>query len=229
MIWALVGKSSGNSTEYTAQTPQTAEIAKSALSAWNNLNIPILSLSASLWDLLFANWPFGMHTQWLCRVTVSAQHVPLFMSSMAIVAIALDRYRRVIQNHRWDKTGFFLDIFPHAKPTRVGKTLSFFKNSLSLSWNSLSFLKICLSLVKKMSFGAIFLENFHTKLKKLRKNWLLVGKFLSFLTNLLEFLGKIAWVFSGSALSFFEMSKKKAWLYLHLRWVFTAETSKRYV
>ena len=86
----------------------------------------------------------------------------------------------------------FLDIFPHAKPTRVGKTLSFFKNSLSLSWNSLSFLKICLSLVKKMSFGAIFLENFHTKLKKLRKNWLLVGKFLSFLTNLLEFLGKIA-------------------------------------
>ena len=73
----------------------------------------------------------------------------------------------------------------------------------------LEFLKICLSLVKKMSFGAIFLENFHTKLKKLRKNWLLVGKFLSFLTNLLEFSGKIAWVFSGSALSFFRNVQKK--------------------
>ena len=57
--------------------------------------------------------------------------------------------------------------------------LEFFENLLEFS-------------EKKMSLGAIFLENFHTKLKKLRKNWLLVGKFLSFLTNLLEFLGKIA-------------------------------------
>ena len=113
--------------------------------------------------------------------------------------------------------GFFLDIFPHAKPTRVGKTLSFFKNSLSLSWNSLSFLKICLSLVKKMSFGAIFLENFHTKLNKLRKIWLLVGKFLSFLTNLLEFSGKIAWVFSGSALNFFRNVQKKSLRIVWLR------------
>ena len=37
-----------------------------------------------------------------------------------------------------------------------------------------------------------FTENFHTKLKKLRKKWLFVGKFLSFLTNFLEVLGKIA-------------------------------------
>ena len=124
-----------------------------------------------------------------------------------------------------ETSGFFLDIFPHAKPTRVGKTLSFFKNSLSLSWNSLSFLKICLSLVKKMSFGAIFLENFHTKLNKLRKIWLLVGKFLSFLTNLLEFSGKIAWVFSGSALSFFSKCPKKPAFILKLEncdlWLFT--------
>ena len=28
---------------------------------------------------------------------------------------------------------FLLDIFPHAKPTPVGKTLSFSKNSMSLS------------------------------------------------------------------------------------------------
>ena len=62
-----------------------------------------------------------------------------------------------------------------------------------------------------MSFWAIFSKKIHTKLKKLRKNWLLVGKFLSFLTNLLEFSGKIAWVFSGSALSFFRNVQKKAW------------------
>ena len=56
----------------------------------------------------------------------------------------------------------------------------------------LEFFENLLEFSEKMSFGAIFLENFHTKLKKLRKNWLLVGKFLSFLTNLLEFSGKIA-------------------------------------
>ena len=111
----------------------------------------------------------------------------------------------------------FLDIFPHAKPTRVGKTLVFSKIPWVYRGIPWVFLKICLSLVKKMSFGAIFLENFHTKLKKLRKNWLLVGKFLSFLTNLLEFSGKIAWVFSGSALSFFRNVQKKACLIPNLK------------
>ena len=56
----------------------------------------------------------------------------------------------------------------------------------------LEFFENLLEFSEKNEFGAIFLENFHTKLKKLRKNWLLVGKFLSFLTNLLEFSGKIA-------------------------------------
>ena len=31
------------------------------------------------------------------------------------------------------RQAFLLDIFPHAKPARVGKTLSFSKSSLSLS------------------------------------------------------------------------------------------------
>ena len=56
---------------------------------------------------------------------------------------------------------------------------------------SLSFLKNLLEFREKMSFGAIFSEHFHAKLKKFRKNWLLVGKFWSFLTNLLEFSGKL--------------------------------------
>ena len=61
-----------------------------------------------------------------------------------------------------------MDIVPHSKPTRVGETLSFSQNFLSLSWKSLSFLKICLSLVKKSSFGAIFLEKF-TETEHLKK------------------------------------------------------------
>ena len=67
-------------------------------------------------------------------------------------------------------SGFLLDIFPHAKPTRVGKTLSFSKNSLSFFKKSLSFEKICLSLVNKSSFGAIFLEKF-TKTEKIKKKF----------------------------------------------------------
>ena len=55
----------------------------------------------------------------------------------------------------------------------------------------LEFFENLLEFSEKISFGAIFSEIFHSKLKKLRKNWLLVGKFLSFLKNLLQFLGKI--------------------------------------
>ena len=57
----------------------------------------------TLWQILRGStkWPFGPGTQWACGFVVSAQAVPLFMSSMAIVAIAWDRYRCVLHNVRW--------------------------------------------------------------------------------------------------------------------------------
>ena len=61
----------------------------------------------TLWQLLRHNaeWPFGPNTQWLCGFVVSAQSVPLFMSSMAIVTIAWDRYRCVLHNVRYMSQG----------------------------------------------------------------------------------------------------------------------------
>ena len=57
----------------------------------------------ALWQILrgTTKWPFGPETQWLCRFVVSAQALPLFMSSMAIVTIAWDRYRCVLHNVRY--------------------------------------------------------------------------------------------------------------------------------
>ena len=46
---------------------------------------------------MYRRWPFGPETQWLCRLANAGQAVPIFMSSLAIVAIACDRYRCIIQ------------------------------------------------------------------------------------------------------------------------------------
>ncbi len=59
-----------------------------------------VSMPITVWELLSEKWMFGYDTLWLCRMVMSAQAVPLFMSSMAIVAIAMDRYRSVVQNQR---------------------------------------------------------------------------------------------------------------------------------
>ena len=48
-------------------------------------------------QVLYRQWPFGSDTEWLCKLANSGQAVPVFMSSMSIVAIALDRYRCIIQ------------------------------------------------------------------------------------------------------------------------------------
>ena len=46
-------------------------------------------------QVLYRKWPFGRETEWLCRVANSAQDTPMFMSSFAITAIAMDRFRFV--------------------------------------------------------------------------------------------------------------------------------------
>ena len=60
------------------------------------------TMPITLWQIIRGStkWPFGPETEWACGFVVSAQAVPLFMSSMAIVAIAWDRYRCVLHNVR---------------------------------------------------------------------------------------------------------------------------------
>ena len=60
------------------------------------------TMPITLWQVLrgTTEWPFGPETEWLCRLVVSAQSLPLFLSSMAIVTIAWDRYRCVLHNVR---------------------------------------------------------------------------------------------------------------------------------
>ena len=72
------------------------------------------TMPITLWQILRGStkWPFGPETKWACGFVVSAQAVPLFMSSMAIVAIAWDRYRCVLHNVRQVACFFLLlEIF----------------------------------------------------------------------------------------------------------------------
>jgi hypothetical protein len=54
----------------------------------------------TLWELLFEQWPFGANTTLLCRCFAAGKVLPLFMSSMGIVAVGWDRYRCIIQSER---------------------------------------------------------------------------------------------------------------------------------
>ena len=48
-------------------------------------------------QILYRQWPLGRETEWLCRLAKSYQTTPMFMSSFSIMAIALDRYRCIMQ------------------------------------------------------------------------------------------------------------------------------------
>ena len=49
-------------------------------------------------DALTKFWPFGMHTQFLCKVTKSASAAAVFSSSMVIIVIAIDSYRQIVHS-----------------------------------------------------------------------------------------------------------------------------------
>ena len=48
-------------------------------------------------QVLKRKWPFGRETEWLCRLAAAGQATPIFMSSFAIMAIAVDRYRCIMK------------------------------------------------------------------------------------------------------------------------------------
>jgi hypothetical protein len=65
------------------------------LSISKHINLELLKrILLLLFQILYRRWPFGPDTEVLCRLANAGQHTPVFMSSLSIVAIALDRYVR---------------------------------------------------------------------------------------------------------------------------------------
>ena len=97
-----------------SQAPRPAPYDSYSILAFNALHICVeliakmLSLSLSLrsslpitlWETFYQKWPFGPDVKWLCQCAVAVQAVPVFMSSIAIGAIAADRYRAVVHSDR---------------------------------------------------------------------------------------------------------------------------------
>lgn len=51
----------------------------------------------TFWSMVAGKWPFGKHTEILCKFFKAAQDFPIVMSSFCIGAIACDRHRVIIQ------------------------------------------------------------------------------------------------------------------------------------
>ncbi|TRY73362.1 hypothetical protein TCAL_06016 [Tigriopus californicus] len=82
--------------------------------ALSDLLLCVMTMPLTLWDVLSRKWPFGEDLEWLCQLAHSCQGTPVFMSSMAIVAIAADRYRCIMQPERPQfstNTSIYLSIF----------------------------------------------------------------------------------------------------------------------
>ena len=60
----------------------------------------LVTLPVNLWEMFYQKWAFGQQTETLCSLIMAAQKFPMFLSSMAIVAIAWDRYRCVFKPER---------------------------------------------------------------------------------------------------------------------------------
>ncbi len=87
ILWAVLGRES-------MRTARNVFIVTLALS---DLVLCCFTMPSTLWEVLYRRWPFGESTVWLCKLVNAGQATPVFMSSLSIVAIALDRYRCIIQ------------------------------------------------------------------------------------------------------------------------------------
>ena len=72
--------------------------------------MPIIKSSGWLRNLYFfficsGKWPFGMDRKWLCQLSLSCKDVPVFLSSMAIVAIG-----KILKNSNLYKRRKWLEI-----------------------------------------------------------------------------------------------------------------------
>ena len=48
-------------------------------------------MSSLFFQMLYEKWPFGPDTEVLCRLANAGRETPVYMSSMSIVAIAIER------------------------------------------------------------------------------------------------------------------------------------------
>ena len=65
-----------------------------------NLALTDLALAATIplsaMDALSKYWPWGNHTDWLCKISKSVPTTLVFMVSVIIIIIAADRYRCIV-------------------------------------------------------------------------------------------------------------------------------------
>ena len=68
--------------------------------AFSDFILCIIYLPFNLWEMLLQQWPFGPDTEHLCSFVMAVQKMPVFLSSLAIMAIGWDRYRCVFNPDR---------------------------------------------------------------------------------------------------------------------------------
>jgi len=80
-------------------------------------------------QVLYRRWPFGPGTELLCQFANACRATPVFMSSFAIGAIAVDRYRCILQPDKPDlslRASTVISIILGMVSVLVNKTLSKF-------------------------------------------------------------------------------------------------------
>jgi len=82
------------------RTMRTAHNAFIGTLAMSDFLLCSITLPVNLREMTLEKWPFGKHAQTLCSMMMAAQKFPIFLSSMAIIAIGWDRYRCVITPER---------------------------------------------------------------------------------------------------------------------------------
>ena len=60
----------------------------------------LVTLPINFLEIFYQKWVFGQQTKTLCSLIMAAEKFPMFLSSMAIVAIAWVRYRCVFKPER---------------------------------------------------------------------------------------------------------------------------------
>ena len=82
-----------------------------------NLALTDLALAATIplsaMDALSKYWPWGDHTDWLCKISKSGPTTLVFMVSVIIITIAADRYRCIVRRtHAQMTKTFSLFVLP---------------------------------------------------------------------------------------------------------------------
>ena len=93
-----------------------------------NLALTDLALAATIplstMDALSKYWPWGNQTNWLCKISKSVPTTLVFMGSVIIVVIAVDRYRCIVMRNSRQMTQA-LSLFVLPISLGIASTVSF--------------------------------------------------------------------------------------------------------